>query len=338
MYQILRLQKLKSVYSLRRSMAHAYRDQETPNADPARLAHNQMVGAKTAADALARYEERLGTVKGNIRKNAVYAVEYLVTASPEWFEGRSLEEQTEYFNGALKWLREQYGAENFIAGGVHRDEKTPHLYAYFIPLKDQKLNAKHYVGGHRDRLAQMQTDFHEKVSKKFGLERGQQGSKAKHTAVKQWYSMIAEVMDLPKTNKIEQLRQVISGSLDETLQKAAAIALEAKIAKDRALGQVKAAREALKRAESVSERLANADKLEAALASSEAKAATYEREYHKLKDIFETHKAEFQEIIQKKFGISPAQNAPEPLPQKQEAKTDPDPIVPLPSAGAQLKL
>lgn len=304
-------------------MAHAYRDQTTPNADPARLAHNQMVGAKTAADALARYEERLGTVKGNIRKNAVYAVEYLVTASPEWFDGRSMQEQTEYFNEALKWLKAQYGAENFIAGGVHRDEKTPHLYAYFIPLKDQKLNAKHYVGGHRDRLAQMQTDFNETVSKRFGLERGQPGSKAKHTAVKQWYSMISEAMNLPKTTKTEQLRKVITGELDKTLQAAAAVALEAKTARDRALGQVKAARDALKRAESVSERLAYADKLEAALEASEAKAATYEREYHKLKDIFETHKPEFQEVIQKKFGISPARSAPEPLPREQAIKIDP---------------
>lgn len=292
-------------------MAHAYRDQHTPNADPARFSHNQHAGPKTSAEAMSRYKDRLSTVNGRIRKNAVFAIEYLVTASPEWFEGRSTDEQTQYFSDALKWLKAKYGADNFISAGVHRDEKTPHLYAYFIPLKDNKLNAKHYVGGHREVLANMQTDFHESVSKKFGLERGQQGSKAKHTAVKKWYSMIAEAMDLPNTTKLEQLRQVISGSLDETLQKASAIALESKLAKERAYGQVMAARRALKQAQSVTERLAMVDKLEVALEASESKAATFEREFRNLKSIFDTHKNEFQRVLQEKFGYAPAQPEPE---------------------------
>lgn len=338
MYQILRLQKLKSVYSLRRSLAHSYRDIKTPNADPALKKDNQMVGLETAKEAIECYQDKLNTVKGKIRSNAVFALEFLITASPEWFKGRSMQEQTEYFNGALKWLRTHYGADNFIVGGVHRDEKTPHLYAYFIPLKDQKLNAKHYVGGHRDRLVQMQTDFHEQVSKQFGLERGQHGSKAEHIAVKKWYAMINKVMNLPRISKYNQLRDLISGELDNTIQAASASAVEAQVLRDRALGQVKAAREALKRAESVSERLANTDKLEAALAASEAKRAAYEREYRNLKDIFETHKQDFQEVIQKKLGIDPARSAPEVLPTERGIKIDPNPVGQVAQAAQILKL
>lgn len=310
MYQIMRLQKIKSVYSLKRSMAHAYRDQATPNADPALLADNQTVGAKSARQAINRYQERLDTVRGAIRKNAVYAVEYLVTASPEWFETASLADQTRYFNNALKWLKAQYGSENFIAGGVHRDEKTPHLYAYFIPLKDNKLNAKHYVGGHRDRLSQMQTDFHESVSKQFGLERGQQGSKATHTAVKNWYSMIAEVMQLPKLTATEKIRQYFSGGVEKTIQAAASAAAEAKIQRDRALGQVKASREALKRVESVTERLALVDKLEAALEKSDAKNGQYERELRSLKDLVELNRDVIEANTKKIFGIQPEASLP----------------------------
>lgn len=322
MYQILRMEKLKSVYSMRRSMAHAYRDQDTPNADPARFSQNQYAGPKTSAEAISRYNERLSTVKGRVRKNAVFALEYLVTASPEWFEGRSIDEQTEYFNDALKWLKAKHGADNFISAGVHRDEKTPHLYAYFIPLKDRKLNAKHFVGGHREILAKMQTDFHENVSKKYGLERGMEGSQAKHTAVKKWYSMIADAMDLPKTTKMDQLRRVISGSLDETLRKASAIALEAKLAKERAYGQVMAARRALKQAQGVTERLAMLDKLEAALDASELKAAHFEREYRNLKDIFEIHGDDIKRFLQEKFGYAPAEPEPEALPPNQEITID----------------
>jgi hypothetical protein len=310
MYQILRLQKIKSVYSLRRSMAHTYRDQATPNADPARLAHNQMVGAKTASDALGRYQARLGTVKGAVRKNAVYALEYLVTASPEWFDGKGIKEQNTYFNEALKWLKEQYGAENFISAVVHRDEKTPHLCAYFIPLKDNKLNAKHYVGGHRDRLVEMQTDFHNRVSNQFGLERGQHGSKAKHTAVKAWYSMIAEAAELPKMTPLDKIRALVSGDMGKRLQTAATATLESQLLRDRAVKQVKAARLALKRAESVTERLAQVDKLEAALAASEAKAAHYEYEMGSLKGLLEMNRDVIEANTKKMFGIGPEASPP----------------------------
>ena len=37
-YAILRTQKLKSPVAVRRSMKHAFREQDTPNADPERLA------------------------------------------------------------------------------------------------------------------------------------------------------------------------------------------------------------------------------------------------------------------------------------------------------------
>lgn len=317
-------------------MAHAYRDQETPNADPARLSQNQMVGPKSAAEALKRYQERLGTVKGAVRKNAVYAVEYLVTASPEWFEGRTIKEQNAYFNESLKWLKSQYGAENFISGVVHRDEKTPHLCAYFIPLKDQKLNAKHYVGGHRDRLAEMQTDFHATVSKSFGLERGQPGSKAAHTSVKKWYAMIAEVMGIPKMTKLEKIKAIMKGGVEESLQKAAATAVEAKSQRDRAAGQVKAARESLKRSQSDSERLAKVDALETALAASEAKAAHYEREMRSLRDLLDLNRDVIEANTKKIFGIG-QEAAPPETTKKNEISPTAEPVA-EPAAPSSPKL
>ena len=39
-FTVLRMQKLKSIIAVRRSMKHAFREQETPNADPARLSEN----------------------------------------------------------------------------------------------------------------------------------------------------------------------------------------------------------------------------------------------------------------------------------------------------------
>ena len=44
-------------------------------------------------------------------------------------------------------LEDRHGKENVIATTIHRDESTPHLVAYVVPLVDGKLNAKKFLGG-----------------------------------------------------------------------------------------------------------------------------------------------------------------------------------------------
>jgi hypothetical protein len=59
-----------------------------------------------------------------------------------------------------------------VAVSIHRDETTPHLIAYVVPLDEAtgKLNAKKWLGG-RAKMSQMQSDFANQV-KSLGLERG----------------------------------------------------------------------------------------------------------------------------------------------------------------------
>jgi hypothetical protein len=61
-HAILRATKLKTVASVPRSLAHSYRDNDTPNADAARTAENSHFGASSAADALEAFNGRLATV------------------------------------------------------------------------------------------------------------------------------------------------------------------------------------------------------------------------------------------------------------------------------------
>ena len=70
-----------------------------------------------------------------------------------------------------------------IQYAVHHDEGTPHIHLVVVPLKDGKLNARHFIGGHRDRMKELQDDFYEKVGKKFGLDRGisKEMTKAEHS-------------------------------------------------------------------------------------------------------------------------------------------------------------
>ncbi|WP_171496447.1 plasmid recombination protein, partial [Acinetobacter sp. TUM15372] len=72
---------------------------------------------------------------------------------------------------------------------IHRDETTPHLVAYVVPIDlEGKLNAREFLGG-RSKLSKMQTDFDNEV-KHLGLERGLEGSKAEHTTIKDFYAEI----------------------------------------------------------------------------------------------------------------------------------------------------
>lgn len=187
-YAILRVQKLKHPASVRRSLKHSFREQDTPNADPAKAIQNDHIGATSADQAMARVEALLPEKR---RKDAVLAIEYLITASPEAMQGKTREEQDAYFRDSLQWLKDRHGAQNIVYAGIHRDELTPHMYAYAVPIDEAsgRLNAKKWLGGAKA-LANMQTEFANVVGSGHGLERGIEGSKAKHQRVKTFYAAI----------------------------------------------------------------------------------------------------------------------------------------------------
>lgn len=192
-YAILRTQKLKATGAVWRSLKHAFREQPTPNADPERAANNAHLGASSAREAMEKVRARLPEKR---RKDAVLAIEYLITASPEAMKGMGSNGCTAYFNDALKWLKQRHGGANVVYSGVHRDESTPHMYAYVVPLDEStgRLNARRWLGGAKP-LSEMQTDFATNVGARHGLERGIKGSRAKHERVKRHYGLVNQAHD-----------------------------------------------------------------------------------------------------------------------------------------------
>jgi hypothetical protein len=191
---IYRTQKLKSFKGISNSLAHSFRTIDTPNADPKKRGQNQHIKAKDIKEAKANFRARL-PANDKIRKNAVYCIEHLVTASPEWFEGKTIKQQNNFFNDALTFIKDEFGGdENVVYAGIHRDETTPHMYVYLVPIDEKgKLNARKFLGGKKDRMVELQTDIAAKVGAKHGLERGQRKSKATHTTIREWYAQIAAV-------------------------------------------------------------------------------------------------------------------------------------------------
>ena len=127
------MQKLKSSVAVRRSLKHAFREQDTPNADQARTPDNTHLGAENAAEAVQRFNHAL---PDKVRKNAVLAVEFLVTASPESMASKDRAAQDAYFKDALQWLLDRHGAKNVVYAGINREETTHHMSEYVVPTDE----------------------------------------------------------------------------------------------------------------------------------------------------------------------------------------------------------
>lgn len=184
MFQILRAKKIKNVGGLRASLEHMFRERPTFNADPNRRDQN---GDSSDVEEAMEIHENIGVDKK--RKDNVQAIEYLITASPDFFK----DEKTTlaYLSDSLQFLMDKHGQNNLVAYSYHFDETTPHLSVICKPrIKNIKnemiLSAKHFLGG-RDKLRKLQDDFHHQVSSNYGLDRGVKRSKAHHVDIQTWY-------------------------------------------------------------------------------------------------------------------------------------------------------
>lgn len=221
---IIRTAKISSGGGISGSLSHNYRERKTLNADMKKTQFNShdinsMTDAKNAI---------MEKIPLDHRKNAVLCIEYLITASPDFFTSKLKEDH--FFEQSKRWLEERHGVDNVVTTSIHRDETTPHMIAYVVPLswnekkKKDTLNARNFLGG-REKLSEMQTSFHKKVEY-LGLERGTHKSTASHTSIKDFYSKIenptpklsdvAKSIDIPES-KIFESKSVYGKRVADTV-------------------------------------------------------------------------------------------------------------------------
>ena len=186
-FAIMRAAKLSGFGSVGASLAHCFRTRPTANADAARTHENVHHGAESSEQAMTRLRELLPAKR---RKDAVLAVEYVLTASPEWWQASTPEQRTGFFERARGWVTDKYGADRIVVATEHHDETSPHLSVFVVPLTiDGRLSAREFIGG----KAQMSADqdaFAEAVAG-LGLERGIKRSQARHTPIREFYGRLA---------------------------------------------------------------------------------------------------------------------------------------------------
>lgn len=113
------------------------------------------------------------------RKDAVVMNSFVLGSDKTFFDGLAKVEQYNFFSDCYKFFAERYGEENIIAAIVHNDETTPHMHLNLMPVtKDGRLCSKQLFD--KPQLQKLQTDFYESVGKRWGLQRGKEGSQKKH--------------------------------------------------------------------------------------------------------------------------------------------------------------
>lgn len=139
------------------------------------------------------------------RKNSVNAIEFMISATDDFFEewtdpktGKKYNAYSAdvYLFNSVHWLEDRYGKENVVAWSIHFDENTPHVHAIVTPIqekevkwknrngegvkKENRLVARDITGG-PDLLRKLQDDFFEHVSTQYdGFANWYRGTLVEH--------------------------------------------------------------------------------------------------------------------------------------------------------------
>lgn len=104
------------------------------------------------------------------RANSVVALDTIYTASPQFFQGNTVEQNDQFFRDCLKFHQRHFG--HIVSAVVHYDETTPHMHILSVPLtQNGRLSARDVVGN-RAHMSHLQDDYFREVGKGYGLERG----------------------------------------------------------------------------------------------------------------------------------------------------------------------
>ena len=185
-YAILRFAKYKGP-EIGRIEAHDERTKaeyaSNPDVDTSRSRLNFHL-VKPQRSYRAEAEKQIAEAGCRARKDSVRVVETLITASPEFFQGKKPREVKEFFEYALAFIQSKQSQETIISAVVHMDEKTPHMHICFVPLTlDGRLSAKDIIGN-KKKLTQWQDEFWKHMVKKYpDFERGESASETGRTHI-----------------------------------------------------------------------------------------------------------------------------------------------------------
>ena len=202
------------------------------NADPTRTHLNRKFvaypdGIKDRSAAIQRRLEETGLTR-KIGNNQVRAIRITVSGTHEDMERIEREGRLdEWCADNMKYFTDTFGKENIVAAHLHRDEETPHIHVTLVPIvkgerkrrKREEQTKKRYRKKPTDtvrlcaddimtrlKLKSYQDTYAEAMAK-YGLQRGIDGSKARHKSTQQYYNETKKLTDSLKTEVVDLQRQ-----------------------------------------------------------------------------------------------------------------------------------
>ena len=255
-YAVLHLEKAKGADGA--MSTHIERTVHPKNADRTRTHLNRELvrfpeGVKNRTQAIAHRIETAG-IKRKVGTNQVKAIRVLLTGSNKDMKQMEADGRLDgWCNDNLKWLRETYGEQNLVSAVLHMDEKTPHIHATIVPIvtgerrkarKEEQNGKKKYRKKNtqdvrlcaddvmaRHRLKHYQDTYAQAMSK-YGLQRGIDGSLAKHISTMQYYKELVEQQDSLQENietllgleeEAQKKLKKVKGEIDVQKMKGAAV-------------------------------------------------------------------------------------------------------------------
>ena len=239
--------------------AHIERTIKPKNADESRTHLNRELirfpdGVESRTQAIQHRLDTAGLTR-KIGNNQVRAIRVLLTGTHEDMERITNEGRLdEWCCDNLKYLADTFGRENIVSAVLHMDEQTPHIHATLVPIvkgerkrkKKEEQVKKRYRKKPTDtarlcaddimtraKLKSYQDTYAQAMSG-YGLQRGIDGSEAKHISTRKYYrdlmqqteqlqTDIAQLQDRKETAQ-EELRQVKKEVQIEKLKEAATTA------------------------------------------------------------------------------------------------------------------
>lgn len=234
-FAVLRVAKIHTLRSLSGACAHNARTasagcDHADNRAPLMGGGARLVAGRT--DAVAAWTDRTKEVSlGRPRKDAVRALEVVMSATPKWFEQATPEDRQEWLDQSLAWATDLFGAENILSAHLHDDEGSPHLHVLAVPLKQKPrrkagrprkgrkaqerktslawgLSAADFIGS-PEKLVDLQTGYAAQISK-LGIRRGRarRVSGAQHVSASAYRAQAADELSSAKEIRIEALSEL----------------------------------------------------------------------------------------------------------------------------------
>ncbi|KAA6339347.1 Plasmid recombination enzyme [termite gut metagenome] len=221
--------------------AHIERTIHPKNADESRTHLNrELIGfpqsVKNRTEAIQHRIENAGITR-KIGKNQVRAIGVMLSGSPD--DMKRIEEAgslNDWCADSVDWLEKTFGAENLVSAVLHRDETTPHIHATIVPIvtgerrkaKEEKSTEgkKKYRKKNpdaarlcaddvmaRDKLKGYQDSYARRMQA-YGLQRGIEGSEARHINTQQYYRELY-VKNENLKEEIEELQEQKEATKEE---------------------------------------------------------------------------------------------------------------------------